>query len=342
MATITKRKSGRFQARVRRRDGAAVSHTFEREADAKAWGRKTESEVERSVWRDTAEAERTTLGECLDRYLAEHVPRKSDPARERSHLNAVRGLPITKLTMARVRSADVARVRDGWAVIGLAPATIVRRLAILSRVFNVARTDWGMDGITNPVETVSKPRVANARERRVSDEEIHAICAATASAELGSIVQVAVETGMRRGELCGLRWMHVDLNKRTAHLPTTKNGHARTVPLSSRAVAVLHALPRRIDGRVFGFRPDSVTQSLARACKRARVQYERHCAERCTLPDPSHLSCLRVHDLRHEATSRLADLLEAHELAKVTGHRDMRMVLRYYHPRAEDLARKIG
>ncbi len=61
MATITKRKSGRFQARVRRRDGAAVSHTFEREADAKAWGRKTESEVERSVWRDTAEAERTTL-----------------------------------------------------------------------------------------------------------------------------------------------------------------------------------------------------------------------------------------------------------------------------------------
>lgn len=172
MATITERKSGRFQVRVRRRDCAAVLRTFQREADAKAWGRKTESKVERSVWRDTAEAERTTLGECMDRYLAEHVPRKSDPARERSHLNALRGLPIAKMTMARVRSADVSRVRDGWSAIGLAPATILRRLAILSRVFNVAGMDWGMDGITNPMETVSKPRVANARERRVSDEDI--------------------------------------------------------------------------------------------------------------------------------------------------------------------------
>jgi integrase len=75
---------------------------------------------------------------------------------------------------------------------------------------------------------------------------------------------------------------------------------------------------------VFGLKPDSVTQAFDRACQRAG------------------LAGLHFHDLRHEATSRLADLLQAHELAKVTGHKDMRMVLRYYHPHASDLAKKLG
>jgi len=48
------------------------------------------------------------------------------------------------------------------------------------------------------------------------------------------------------------------------------------------------------------------------------------------------------HDLRHEATTRLADKFALHELAKITGHRDTRMLLRYYHPRAEDLAKRLA
>ncbi|EQD25943.1 phage integrase family protein, partial [mine drainage metagenome] len=109
----------------------------------------------------------------------------------------------------------------------------------------------------------------------------------------------------------------------TAHLPHTKNGSARDVPLSSRAVAILHALPRRIDGRVFGLRPDSVTQAFERAAQRAGIEN------------------LRLHDLRHEATSRLAEKLpNLIELAAVTGHKDLRMLKRYYHPRATDLAKK--
>ena len=114
-----------------------------------------------------------------------------------------------------------------------------------------------------------------------------------------------------------------DVDARKLHLPHTKNGHERAVPLSSRAVELLSALPRRDDGRVFSMRPDSVTQAFERAAKQAGIKD------------------VRFHDSRHEATSRLADKLQAHELAKVTGHRDMRMVLRYYHPRAEDLAKKL-
>jgi len=324
MATLTQRESGRWQAKVRRGDAAPISRTFRTQADAEAWARKQESEIERGVWRDGTEAESTTLTECLVRYIDEWVPRKADPARERSHVNALRILPLARRSMARIRSADVASVRDAWREDGHAPATIVRRLAVLSRVFNLARREWGMDSLVNPVETVSKPRVTNARNRRITNEEIDALSTATGSAELGIFIRLAVETAMRRGELCNLRWEHVDLKACTAHLPHTKNGASRTVPLSTRAIAALRSLPRRLDGQVFGLKPDSVTQAFDRACQRAS------------------LAGLHFHDLRHEATSRLADLLQAHELAKVTGHKDMRMVLRYYHPRASDLAKKLG
>ncbi|MDE2315941.1 MAG: site-specific integrase, partial [Xanthomonadaceae bacterium] len=158
MATLTQRESGRWQAKVRRGDATPISRTFRTQADAEAWARKQESEIERGVWRDGTEAESTTLIECLDRFIDEWVPRKADPARERSHVNALRILPLARRSMARIRSTDVAAVRDAWREDGHAPATIVRRLAVLSRVFNLARREWGMDSLANPVESVSKPR----------------------------------------------------------------------------------------------------------------------------------------------------------------------------------------
>jgi len=139
------------------------------------------------------------------------------------------------------------------------------------------------------------------------------------------LVQLAIETAMRQGELLALRWENVDLTAQTAHLEDTKNGESRTVPLSSRAVAVLEALPRTDDPRVFPITSQAVKLAWKRACKRAGIEG------------------LHFHDLRHEAASRLAERLpNLIELAAVTGHKDLRMLKRYYHPRATDLAKKLG
>ena len=139
------------------------------------------------------------------------------------------------------------------------------------------------------------------------------------------LVRFAIETAMRQGEMLSLRWEHVDLRTRTAHLEDTKNGEARTVPLSSRAAAVLEVLPHSIDGRVFPISAQAVKRAWGRACRRAGIEG------------------LHFHDLRHEATSRLAERLpNLIELAAVTGHKDPRMLKRYYHPRAADLAKKLG
>jgi len=324
MAAIVQRESGRWQAKVRRHGQSAVSRTFARQTDAEAWARKIESEQERGTWRDSSEAERTTLLAALDRYAREITPRKRAQASERSNLRILREERIAGQTLARIGSQEIAALRGAWQKDGLKPASIKRRMVTLAHVFTVAEREWGMVALTNPVRAVRLEPENNARERRVSEAELEAICAATGSAELASLIRLAVETAMRRGELCALRWEHVDLYEATAHLPHTKNGSARDVPLSSRAIGALRALPRRIDGQVFGLRPDSVTQAFERAAVRASIDN------------------VRFHDLRHEATTRLSDKLPTLlELAAVTGHKDLRMLKRYYHPRAADLAKKL-
>ena len=122
-----------------------------------------------------------------------------------------------------------------------------------------------------------------------------------------------------------MQWSDIDLKKRTAHLPKTKNGEARTVPLSSRAVATLEALPRNLDGRVFGVTYEGIHQSYVRACRRAGI------------------TGLTFHDLRHEATSRLFEKgLNPMQVAAITGHKTLQMLKRYTHLRAEDLAKLLG
>ncbi len=125
------------------------------------------------------------------------------------------------------------------------------------------------------------------------------------------------------------------------------------MPLSSKAVAVLEDLmpeedekengeAEEDDGRVFKIRSDAVTRAFERAVERARKSYEVECKEMRVRPDPKYLTDLRFHDLRHEATSRLAEIFPMHELTKITGHKDPRMLMRYYHPRAKDLAKRLA
>ncbi len=320
---MTRRESGRWQARIRK-PGRQITKTFRSKADAESWARKVESEVERGTWHDSDEADRTSLSEALHRYGLEITRRKRGPAHEQSMIRVILDHRIAQSALSRVDGEALARLRDDWKKVGYAPATIRRRFAVLSHLFTVASKEWGLTTLRNPVKLVRLDPVNNERTRRASDVEIEAICAVTGSPELAALVRLAVETAMRRGELCELRWEHIDLHAHTAHLPHTKNGHTRDVPLSTHAVTILRDLPRRIDGAVFGMRPDSVSQAFNRAVKRAGV------------------ADLHFHDLRHEATTRLAEMFQAHELAKITGHRDMRMVLRYYHPRAEDLAKRMG
>lgn len=366
MAAIRKRGELQWQARVRRKGYPDQVKTLETRAEAEAWARQLESEIDRGIFVSRAEAEATSLHDLLARYEREIVPSKRGEVQERSVIRAWQATDLARRPVASVRGADVAKLRDDWTKT-LKPATVLRRLAVLSHLFNMARKEWGMESLSNPVELVRKPQPNNARSRRIAsseelsgratdDGELERVIAASGSSVLPAIIRLAVETAMRRGEIVALRWEHIDSRRQVAHLPVTKNGSSRDVPLSSRAVSVLQELKQAAEARaagaakvayllsgpVFRIRTDAVTRAFERAVDRARNAYLDECKESKRQPDAKYLVDLRFHDLRHEATSRLASVYQLHELTKVTGHKDPRMLMRYYHPKAEELAKRLG
>ena len=331
MASFIPRKGPKakrvWQAHIRRRGYPAQVQTFESKAKAEAWARKIEGEMDRGEFVSRTEAESTSLSEALDRYVREISSGKRGRAAELSVTSAWRRSVIAPRPLAGIRGHDLAKVRDAWLGEAMS-ATVRNRFALLSHLFNVARQEWGMASLGNPVRDVRIPRAANARDRRlVEDEETRLIEAAKSygGGEIQRLIPWAIETAMRRGEIAAMRWQDVDRKARVLLVPETKTDTPRRVPLSSRALAVLDALPRKIEGSVWSMRPDSISQAFERVCLSAGVEG------------------LTFHDLRHEATSRLFEKgLNPMEVAAVTGHKTLQMLKRYTHLRAEDLVERLG
>lgn len=291
-----------------------------------------------------------TLRAGFDRYLAEVSPTKKSPKQDASLVRQWLQTDYADWPLPKIKAAHVAAQRDVW-LRTRQPATVVRRLAILSHLYNVATVEWEQE-TENPVSKIRKPKVRNARDRRIYCDirlrdqpasEIDWIIRATRSKALKASVVIAVETAMRRGEIAKLQARDVDLVKRTALARDTKNGDSRLVPLSPAAMDVLReVMPGRRDGQAVPGASAALTRSFSRAVAGARKQYERICAAHRTAPNPKYFRDLRFHDLRHEAISRMAPLYQMHELARITGHRDSRMLLRYYHPDISKLARRLA
>lgn len=352
MAAIRKR-GDKYQARVQLQGFAQISKSFTTRRDAEAWGRITEAEMVRGTFIKRTDAERTTLADALDRYEREVTSGKKGADIERVRIGKWKRHKLAQKALAMARPADFAAYRDARLKEGAAPATVRLELAIISNLFNVARKEWGFEGLANPIEAMRLPTAKNARNRLFHDGEETLLLAALEPVERGTsgrwgegcgnpwlrpLVRLALATAMRQGELLGLTWENINLVERVAHLPDTKNGNSRDVPLSSEAVEILRSLPRTLRGAVFATTAEAVKQGFPRAVERARRQYEEAGGK-----DERLLRDLRFHDLRHIAVTALAEKLpNIVELASVSGHQDVRMLRRYYHPRAVDLARKLG
>jgi len=209
----------------------------------------------------------------------------------------------------------------------LSPSTVRLEMSLLSNFFDIARIEWGLTK-DNPVKHVRKPKPPPGRVRRLVPREeklIMRYCHSYTNPELFAIVTLAIETAMRQGEILNLRWEHIDLTKRIAHLPDTKNGTSRDVPLSNTAKETLISLG------VFNYGP--VFRYTARGLKSSwRVMIK-------TLG----IEDLKFHDLRHEAISRLFELstLDMMEVAAISGHKSVAMLKRYTHLKAQKLVKKL-
>lgn len=322
----TARPGGRqvWQVQIIKKGFPRQYRTFNSKTAAVRWALDIESEMAEGVFVSRAEAERTTLGEAPGRYLAEITPRKkaSTIARERNRIRVLRADPLAERVLAGIRGADVADfVRDREAE-GLGANAIRLDLALLSHVFTVAGSVWGMESLGNPVQRIRghRPKIPQGRNRRlIGDEHARLLAAAKnyrgeaprVEGDIAPLITWAIETAMRRSEIVAMRWEHLDRTAIDSHgkkapvllIPETKNGTSRRVPLSKAALVVLDGLPRRIDGRVWGVRPDWITRAFGLVCKAAGIEG------------------LTFHDLRHEAASRLGERgFSPMEVAAITGH----------------------
>lgn len=364
MASIKQRESGKWEARLRKRGGRTVSKTFTTKTLAQAWARDQEAQIERGTWVDVTVAHRTTLAELLSDYIDTVAAKRGSPSELGRLARFVEDLGHYRLDA--LTPAVLLRWRDER-LRAVAPGTVAREMGVLGGAMTWARKERLIPLPQNPVAAIAAPAVADARDRRlVKDEQARLLAAmedqpapsgglhrkgnyrtGTRQNNLRPLVLLALETAMRQGELLSLEWEYIDLEAQTAHLPMTKNGEPRTVPLSRQAVAILRELIEGdgadlASGKVFRLSADALKKAWVRTIERARRRYVQECKDTSCKPD-TRLTNLRFHDLRHEATSRLAEKLpNLVELAAVTGHKDLRMLKRYYHPKASDLAKKLG
>jgi len=326
MATIRKRGPYQWEVRIRKKGYPVQCKTFETKVNAEAWASTIESEMARGVFRSYYEADRLTLAELLEKYAQEITPQKKGAVQEISKLKVISRHSLAKYIISNIGGKELAEYRDAR-LKKVSPKTVRDDLVLLGHLFKVAMQDWGIElPHGNPIDTVRKPKVGNnSRNRRLSAVEQTELIEACRcyGGELLSIVLLAIETGMRRSELVGLRWEYI--NYPVINLPDTKNGEARSVPLSKSAVKLLKSLPRNIEGHVFTMKASSVTKAFKRVCERAGFED------------------MRFHDLRHEATSRFFEKgLNPMQVSSITGHKTLQMLKRYTHLRAEDLATMLG
>lgn len=329
MATLNKRPSGKWQATVRK-DGKSQSKSFSKRVDAVTWARQVELQAERTGLQGTAQnaAIKMTLGQVLERYRDEITSAKRCADNE---TYAISGFLHSNSRLAakstdKLTAADFIAHRDRR-LQKMKPATVVRELGWMQHAIDIACSDWGQrvhEG--NPVKQVRRPRINNRRERRLQTVEWQALFDAVNETRLPlmkPLLALALATGMRRGELLSIQWKHVNLERCTIFLPQTKNGRARTVPLSPTAVHVLATLPRDY-ARCFPLSGNSVRLAFDRLRTQAGVVD------------------LTFHDIRHEAVSRFVESgLSLAQVQMISGHRDLRMLMRYTHLQTDDIVAKL-
>ena len=311
---------------MRRQSGPWLTKSFVKKSDAEEWARSIEHKLDTGEHVPAAETRKRTLADAIDRYLEVVYPRSARRKNERNQTRILQWwrAELGARSLSSITRTVIAEARDKLAKRKtrydrpISGSTINRHMASLSGVLKVTVKEFGW--LTkNPVTNVRKFAEGKGRERFLTESERDALleeCKASPCTALLPMVQLALATGARKGELFALQWAGVDLDRRTARFVDTKNGDSRTVPLAQTAVDVLKAWRKgrlRV-GAVFPVNMGTLDVSWQAA------------------RDAAGLHDVRFHDLRHSAASYLAmSGASLMDIAAILGHKTLAMVKRYSH-----------
>lgn len=323
MANVTKTVSGKWRFQVTVNYKAHVK-TFATKAEGYLW----EDELKEGKGNKTPSM---TFGKLLEKYRDEVSVKKKGERWER--IRIAKFLTDTKLVDIKI--ADLSKEHfSNWSnrrQKEVSNLSVLREWALLSHCIEMAIHEW--DYIKeNPMKSLTKPKAPAARDRLISDDEITALCEAlnysqdakltTIISRVGAAFMFAIETALRAQELCNLKWP--DVSGRVIKINDSKTrAGIRNVPLSKRAMAIIEQCKGVDKTLVFNIKTSQL-DSLFRKAKKQKL-----------------IDDLHFHDSRATAITRLAKKLNILELARIVGHKDLRMLQVYYREEVSAIALKL-
>jgi integrase len=323
MASVRRLENGKYICEVRRAGHKAQSKTFPTRLEAQAWA----VEIERQLGHGVQVASRT-LGEALRKYANEVSITHKGERWERIRIEALLRDAMCNTTLSSLTTERIQQWIDdrGKQVSG---ATVRRELTLMSAIINVARKQWKWCA-HNPISDTRKPKAVPPRNRRIYTKEIALLLdtlghiegtpPATQRQYIALAMLLSIETAMRQSELWGVVWEDIYLSQRFIRLHDTKNGERRDVPLSTKALSLIALLPKTKVERIIPFSQASCAVIFRRAADMAGIMD------------------IHWHDFRHHAVTEMAKKLMPLQLAKITGHKDLRQLQAYYDATATELA----
>jgi len=310
MANFEKRPKG-WRVRVRK-SGQSHCATFPNKVQAQEWAAQIEADI---IAGKLGRSPDKTFGDLIDRYINEVTITKRGARPEKLRLERLKRDKIAQIKLADLTPDVFADWRDRR-MKEVGNASVIREFTTMSHACTVAVKEWRWLR-ENPLSSVRRPPETPPRQRLITQDEIDRIllvCGSDYSTKMGRVgaaFEFAIETAMRAGEICGLTWDFV--HDAYAHLPRTKNGSSRDVPLSAKANDLLLNLKQHTaDGAVFGLSTSVLDALFRRARDRALVVG------------------ITFHDSRALALTRLSKILNIMQLARVSGHRDLSILQNVY------------
>ena len=325
MATITKRKSGKWTAEVRTHK-KYISKTFIKKSNASNWAKEIEYQLDREQYEDFSESVRITLGELITRYRDEITPTKKGAKEEKYKLNFILRNKIVKCRVLSLKTKQILEFKNDIKETRAA-STVNKYIHYIYTIWETARVQWDIAlPSRNPVSLVKKEKVTDKIDRILTSEEYQDLLSACSKSNLAflpEIVEFAYITAMRFGEITKLRTKDINFEKSTALLLDTKNGESRLVPLTDRALEICNKF--RFREKLFDINRDKFRHYFEQACHRAKVKK------------------FRFHDLRACAITNLfMNGWSIAEVSVVSGHKTWSELKRYTRIQPTDLVKKIN
>jgi integrase len=296
---------------------------------------KVETQIVEGRWFDIDRAGRYTFEDMMERFMAEHAPTK-EPMTQKSYRNNLAHLApfFSGMTLDKIDTDTILKYVHQRRSEGCRPGTRNRELAMLSKAFNLARL-WRWTKV-NPCQLVKREKEDNEIGRCLTEEEEIRLLEASRGlldSQLYEMVVVALNTGIREGEVLKMRWDKIDLFGKTFESYNEKTNRWRTVPMNETVYTLLKekAKVRSMSGYVFTTSQDTPVK----ACNLLKAWYK--------ALKLAGITGLRFHDLRHTVGTRLGRAgQDIHTIASILDHSQLSTTRRYVKHNTESIRKGLN